>query len=326
MRMLGRSVLLVGMLTLVAAPSALAGTAVFAGSNNDTQAQLQGDILTYLPTGLDSDCGDGCDWGALTTNLTTLCGGAKAPAALGTFTLELKEPMWTWTSWWGAWLTVQVLNGSTAVAELGIAPPFTWSDYPNGWLYGSVGTTGLAWTGEQTGVDSSCWATALASMNDSEPCLDGQRPVAVQISSDGTNLIFSSSNDGVTFTPLPGASWAIASMPGGLGDLSAANLGIEVKSCSNISEIKRIEWTAASVPNLNLDSDGDGLANDTETTLGTDPYNADSDGDGLNDGLEISMGSDPITFTEVPVAGIVGLGLLAGGFVLGGARVIRRKK
>jgi RHS repeat-associated protein len=44
-----------------------------------------------------------------------------------------------------------------------------------------------------------------------------------------------------------------------------------------------------------VDDDGDGLTNDQETSLGTDPQVADSDGDGLNDGAEVNThGSNPL--------------------------------
>jgi outer membrane protein OmpA-like peptidoglycan-associated protein len=42
------------------------------------------------------------------------------------------------------------------------------------------------------------------------------------------------------------------------------------------------------------DSDGDGLTNDEEDTLGTDPNNPDTDGDGLTDGEEQDLGTDPL--------------------------------
>ena len=45
---------------------------------------------------------------------------------------------------------------------------------------------------------------------------------------------------------------------------------------------------------LNDEVDGDGLANDREEWLGTDPNNPDSDGDGLTDGSEIFSGTDPM--------------------------------
>lgn len=44
----------------------------------------------------------------------------------------------------------------------------------------------------------------------------------------------------------------------------------------------------------NPDLDGDGIPNDDETTLGTDPNNPDTDGDGINDGTEVDNGSDPL--------------------------------
>ncbi len=44
-----------------------------------------------------------------------------------------------------------------------------------------------------------------------------------------------------------------------------------------------------------IDSDGDGLSDDYEKTIGTDPLNPDTDGDGLSDGVEVKMGLDPLT-------------------------------
>ena len=51
------------------------------------------------------------------------------------------------------------------------------------------------------------------------------------------------------------------------------------------------------IPNLsagNCDQDNDGLTNDEEITIGTDPTNPDTDDDGFNDGEESSSGSDPL--------------------------------
>ena len=42
-----------------------------------------------------------------------------------------------------------------------------------------------------------------------------------------------------------------------------------------------------------VDSDGDGLFDDEEAELGTDPNNADSDGDGFDDLAEIDQGTNP---------------------------------
>ena len=43
-----------------------------------------------------------------------------------------------------------------------------------------------------------------------------------------------------------------------------------------------------------VDSDGDGLSDDEERSIGTDPLNPDTDGDGLGDGLERAAGLDPL--------------------------------
>jgi hypothetical protein len=42
------------------------------------------------------------------------------------------------------------------------------------------------------------------------------------------------------------------------------------------------------------DSDGDGLSDDLETSMGTDPFDPDSDDDGLGDGNEAVLGTDPL--------------------------------
>ena len=50
------------------------------------------------------------------------------------------------------------------------------------------------------------------------------------------------------------------------------------------------EWSL-SVPS---DSDGDGILDDTEIVLGTDPNDSDSDDDGIWDGRELELGKDPL--------------------------------
>ena len=42
------------------------------------------------------------------------------------------------------------------------------------------------------------------------------------------------------------------------------------------------------------DSDGDGVTDEQEVLLGTDPNNPDTDGDDLIDGLEVKLGTDPL--------------------------------
>jgi outer membrane protein OmpA-like peptidoglycan-associated protein len=53
--------------------------------------------------------------------------------------------------------------------------------------------------------------------------------------------------------------------------------------------------TAYSVSGGALDSDGDGLTDEEEKRLGTDPYDPDTDDDGLSDGEEVNLhGTDPL--------------------------------
>ena len=49
-----------------------------------------------------------------------------------------------------------------------------------------------------------------------------------------------------------------------------------------------------------LDTDEDGLSDDEEEELGTDPYNPDSDGDGWGDGEEVDLGTDPLDDSDYP--------------------------
>ncbi|MGV3007149.1 PBECR4 domain-containing protein [Streptococcus pluranimalium] len=46
------------------------------------------------------------------------------------------------------------------------------------------------------------------------------------------------------------------------------------------------------------DSDGDGLTDDEEMALGTNPYSPDSDGDGISDSIEKGSGTDPLNASD----------------------------
>ncbi|MGI8743082.1 MAG: Ig-like domain-containing protein [Bryobacteraceae bacterium] len=49
-----------------------------------------------------------------------------------------------------------------------------------------------------------------------------------------------------------------------------------------------------------LDSDHDGISDEDEIRMGTNPYDADTDHDGYPDGLEIALGSDPLDPNSIP--------------------------
>jgi hypothetical protein len=54
--------------------------------------------------------------------------------------------------------------------------------------------------------------------------------------------------------------------------------------------------------NIFLDSDQDGLADEEETTYGTDPQKYDTDGDSYSDGMEVKTGYSP--FCRLQVTGL----------------------
>jgi len=59
----------------------------------------------------------------------------------------------------------------------------------------------------------------------------------------------------------------------------------------------------ATAQGLKVDSDGDGLTDEEEIALGTDPMNPDTDGDGISDGVEVrlkALGFDPLVKNVVP--------------------------
>lgn len=58
-------------------------------------------------------------------------------------------------------------------------------------------------------------------------------------------------------------------------------------------------------PDPNLDSDGDGLTDEQEVDLATDPLSADTDGDGVDDGDEVSLGLDPLVTDAITLVEIV---------------------
>ncbi len=87
------------------------------------------------------------------------------------------------------------------------------------------------------------------------------------------------------------------------------------------------EETIGTDPNV-ADTDGDDLSDGDEVnTYGTDPLLEDTDGDSYNDGLEVSSGSDPLdpdSTVALPVMGVAGLILLGAGLAFGARRKIAR--
>jgi hypothetical protein len=85
-------------------------------------------------------------------------------------------------------------------------------------------------------------------------------------------------------------------------DVDAAPEGaITSYTFTNVQATHTIDATFEILP----DNDNDGLANDVEVGLGTDPDDPDTDGDGFWDGVEVALGSDPLGIGNVPVAIVI---------------------
>ncbi|MEM7002647.1 MAG: DUF6531 domain-containing protein, partial [Pseudomonadota bacterium] len=86
-----------------------------------------------------------------------------------------------------------------------------------------------------------------------------------------------SAPQGVDFAIEPGVGYLVHALSG----LDSVNLNA-------------IEDTTRCVVEGDIDSDGDGLADNIEALLGTDPNLSDTDGDGLADAQELTVGTDPL--------------------------------
>jgi hypothetical protein len=60
------------------------------------------------------------------------------------------------------------------------------------------------------------------------------------------------------------------------------------------------DFGGGNAPSGFADHVGDGLTNNQESVLGTDPLDPDTDGDGVSDGDEFDAGFDPLDPTETP--------------------------
>jgi YD repeat-containing protein len=87
---------------------------------------------------------------------------------------------------------------------------------------------------------------------------------------------------------------------------SVQNTASAVTPSSSIRQNLQVAQSAASAAvtatalSGAIDSDGDGLTDEEERRIGTDPFNPDTDGDGYPDGLEVALGSNPLDASSIP--------------------------
>jgi hypothetical protein len=118
--------------------------------------------------------------------------------------------------------------------------------------------------------------------------------VIAEVTADGTVVgEIASTPDAPATIEVPVGSAVTVTVTGGQPDgttAEPANLAFTAEAGSNPITLVFVEQ-ASSEP---VDTDGDGLSDDEEASLGTDPGNVDTDGDGVQDGGEVSAGTDPL--------------------------------
>lgn len=72
-----------------------------------------------------------------------------------------------------------------------------------------------------------------------------------------------------------------------------ASDSLDTDGMDGLSDPKSVDEALQDFVDPTLDSDGDGLPNEREEALGTDPLHPDTDRDGISDGQEVQDGTDP---------------------------------
>jgi len=120
-----------------------------------------------------------------------------------------------------------------------------------------------------------------------------------------SGLLFSILN-GISPAPQGTSSNFVNSAMFSISNLAAASHSVLLSGMianSDISARIAQPWSfrkaGANAANL-IDSDGDGIPDEEEIRIGTNPFDADTDHDGYPDGLEIALGSNPLDPNSIP--------------------------
>jgi len=115
----------------------------------------------------------------------------------------------------------------------------------------------------------------------------------------GVTLTVSDSGSGATSLLIqssPSLETPVWAKEGNAIPWSGATTTITLPASTSVKKFYRVLGLSGTA----TDSDGDGLSDAFEQSIGTDPLNPDSDGDGYSDGLEYSFGSNPLNAASNP--------------------------
>jgi len=318
-----KRVFVLGVMMMLATSVAFAGTITITGSDAVATHELTAvrgtgtaapeDVIEWTPTSHGISSPHTWDWTGYAITGGTFAGlagdapnQAGAPASttladLGTITwVQTAGNTGSWTWWW-------------------VDVDFTEADTPTA---GMDGTEGPIFLRVAHGSTTRWWDMCIAefaskSSLEAKTNLNGNANIGWQIESDPSaqTVIVRSSTDGSTFTTAGTWSWsalpAFGALPG--------TTGLEVEGYSgggygwSARFLSLYEWVSPSI---------------TGNVVYGPPSGAEGEGEGEAEGEGESEGegeAPPVT-NGAPVAGMMGLGLVAAACALGGATVLRKKK
>ncbi|MGI9303021.1 MAG: PKD domain-containing protein [Gammaproteobacteria bacterium] len=161
-------------------------------------------------------------------------------------------------------------------------------------------------------------SSILVGLNVSHRCTADNRPLTVSAGSDQrvvvgeTVQLDGSGSMGPDGDPLT-FEWMLVSVPEGSAATLSDSTAIQPTFVADlagdyVAQLVVNDGTTDSNPDevtveartADEDADDDGLTDDEEADLGTDPNNPDTDGDGFSDGAEVAAGSDPRDSADTP--------------------------
>jgi len=152
-------------------------------------------------------------------------------------------------------------------------------------------------TGKPDQTQSCVYTTPVATCNPSWSCTTWSSCTPTKINTRTCRDLNSCNKD--TGKPSETQSCTYTAPGGGSANNTANNATTTPATGTNATSTPQTSGDNNYSSALPGDSDGDGLSDEQETTLGTDVYNVDSDFDSYNDKEEVDNGYDPLTPTVI---------------------------